>query len=79
MHVALYARYSSEHQREASIADQFRNVNDACQGWTIIAAMRQGHTGSRGRPSPLQRLLQVPRSTARRPSRDVFLSRQDAG
>ena len=37
MKCALYARYSSENQREASIDDQFRNCEQyaARQGWTI--------------------------------------------
>lgn len=37
MKVAIYARYSSEHQREASIADQFRVCREFAhrQGWTI--------------------------------------------
>jgi site-specific DNA recombinase len=37
MKVAIYARYSSENQREASIADQFRICREFArrQGWTI--------------------------------------------
>jgi DNA invertase Pin-like site-specific DNA recombinase len=37
--VALYARYSSEHQKESSITDQFRNCETraAREGWTITA------------------------------------------
>ncbi|MBI4486886.1 MAG: recombinase family protein [Acidobacteria bacterium] len=37
MKVAIYARYSSENQREASIADQFRVCREFAhrQGWTI--------------------------------------------
>ena len=37
MKVAIYARYSSENQREASIADQFRECREFArkQGWTI--------------------------------------------
>ncbi len=39
MHVAIYARYSSENQRETSITDQFRNCEQyaARQGWTITS------------------------------------------
>ena len=39
MRVALYARYSSENQREASITDQFRNCEGYAkrEGWTIVA------------------------------------------
>jgi hypothetical protein len=35
--VAIYARYSSDNQREASIADQLRVCREhaACQGWTV--------------------------------------------
>ena len=38
MKVALYARYSSDHQREASIADQFRICRSYAekQGWHIV-------------------------------------------
>jgi site-specific DNA recombinase len=37
MKVAIYARYSSENQREASIADQFRICREFArrQAWTI--------------------------------------------
>lgn len=37
--VALYARYSSENQKESSIVDQFRNCEQraAREGWTITA------------------------------------------
>ena len=36
MKVAIYARYSSENQRDASIADQFRICREFAQrqGWT---------------------------------------------
>lgn len=39
MRVALYARYSSDHQRAASIADQQRTCREfaARQGWTVVA------------------------------------------
>ena len=38
MRVALYARYSSDNQRDASIADQFRVCRQLAtrQGWTVI-------------------------------------------
>jgi site-specific DNA recombinase len=38
MRAALYARYSSENQREASIDDQYRNCERYAtrQGWTIV-------------------------------------------
>lgn len=37
MKVAIYARYSSENQRDASIADQFRICHEFAkrQGWKI--------------------------------------------
>jgi hypothetical protein len=37
--VALYARYSSDHQREESIADQHRICREfaAREGWTVVA------------------------------------------
>ena len=39
MRVALYARYSSENQKESSIDDQFRNCEQRAvrEGWTITA------------------------------------------
>ena len=38
MKVAIYARYSSDNQRDASIADQFRICREfaARQGWTVV-------------------------------------------
>jgi hypothetical protein len=38
MKVALYARYSSDNQREASIADQFRVCLTSAekQGWLVV-------------------------------------------
>jgi site-specific DNA recombinase len=48
--VALYARYSSDHQREASIEDQLRLCHErvAREGWQIVdtysdAAISDGH------------------------------------
>ena len=37
MKVAIYARYSSENQRDASIADQFRICREFAQrqGWQV--------------------------------------------
>src|SRR5947208_1403424 len=37
--VALYARYSSDNQKESSITDQFRNCETRAmrEGWTITA------------------------------------------
>ena len=38
MKVGIYARFSSEHQRETSIADQYRNCERYAEreGWTIV-------------------------------------------
>src|SRR5512145_1883325 len=38
MKAAIYARYSSDHQRDASIADQLRVCREfaARQGWTVV-------------------------------------------
>src|SRR5687767_4544520 len=61
MHVALYARYSSEHQREASIADQFRTCERIAQshGWTVSHRYEdRGITGSRTDRPGYQQLLQ---------------------
>ncbi|MEE4455306.1 recombinase family protein [Novosphingobium resinovorum] len=40
--VALYARYSSDNQREASIEDQFRICRERAdrEGWQIVAAYK---------------------------------------
>jgi DNA invertase Pin-like site-specific DNA recombinase len=40
MKVAIYARYSSEHQRDASIEDQIRLCRERAEKerWTIVAA-----------------------------------------
>jgi DNA invertase Pin-like site-specific DNA recombinase len=61
MHVALYARYSSEHQREASIADQFRTCERVAQsqGWTVSYYYEdKAMTGSRADRPGYQLLLQ---------------------
>lgn len=41
MRVIIYARYSSDQQRAASIADQFRSCREyaAARGWTVIEEM----------------------------------------
>lgn len=38
MRVALYARYSSDNQRDASIEDQLRQCREraAREGWTVV-------------------------------------------
>jgi len=54
--VAMYVRYSSEHQKESSITDQFRNCEQraAREGWTITARYaRSGHGGN----AKLRRLI----------------------
>lgn len=61
MRVALYARYSSEHQREASIADQFRTCERFAEshGWTIAHRYEdKAITGSRADRPGYQWLLQ---------------------
>lgn len=60
MQVALYARYSSEHQRESSIADQFRTCERATQsqGWRVSHRYEdKAVTGSRADRPGYQRLL----------------------
>ncbi len=44
MKVALYARYSSDNQREASIEDQLRlcRAYAETQGWTVIDIILTG-------------------------------------
>ena len=47
--VALYARYSSDNQRDASIEDQFRICREQAkrEGWTIVGAYKDaGISGS---------------------------------
>ena len=38
MKVGIYARFSSEQQRETSIADQYRNCERYAEreGWTVV-------------------------------------------
>ena len=38
MRAAIYARYSTENQREASIEDQVRlcTARSAAEGWTVV-------------------------------------------
>jgi DNA invertase Pin-like site-specific DNA recombinase len=45
--VALYARYSSDNQRDASIEDQLRQCREraAREGWTIVEALGGGDQG----------------------------------
>ncbi|HXC66002.1 MAG TPA: recombinase family protein [Nitrospiraceae bacterium] len=60
MHVALYARYSSERQRESSIADQFRTCERSAQsqGWEVSHRYEdKAVTGSRADRPGYQRLL----------------------
>jgi len=48
---ALYARYSSEGQREASITDQFRNCERRAEqeGWQIVERYEdKGISGKKG-------------------------------
>jgi DNA invertase Pin-like site-specific DNA recombinase len=49
MRVALYARYSSDNQRDASIEDQLRICRDQAkrEGWTVVGAYKDaGISGS---------------------------------
>ena len=62
MHVALYARYSSEHQRDASIADQFRTCEQYAQSqsWTVSHRYEdKAFTGSRADRPGYQQMLQA--------------------
>jgi site-specific DNA recombinase len=45
--VAIYARYSSDNQRDASIADQLRVCREFAtrQSWTIVNEFTEGATG----------------------------------
>jgi site-specific DNA recombinase len=47
MKVAMYARYSSDNQRDASIADQLRICREfaARQGWTVVQEFTDVHHG----------------------------------
>ncbi len=61
MRAVIYARYSSEQQREASIEDQLRLCRDAARlrGWTVTGeyADRAQSGASRFRPQ-YQRLIE---------------------
>jgi hypothetical protein len=66
MHVALYARYSSEHQREASIADQFRTCERTAHvhGWTVSHRYEdRAITGSRAAGRATSGCSKMPRHT----------------
>src|SRR5688572_5717242 len=61
--VALYARYSSENQREASIEDQYRNCENYAkrqERWKIVERYEDkaisGSTDANGRPGYRQML-----------------------
>jgi DNA invertase Pin-like site-specific DNA recombinase len=53
MKVAIYARYSSDNQRDASIADQLRICREfaARQGWTVVQEFTDHGWRSRERRS----------------------------
>lgn len=60
MNVALYARYSSEHQREASIDDQFRTCERTVRshGWNVAYRYEdKAITGSRADRPGYQQML----------------------
>src|SRR5215471_1083511 len=62
MRVALYARYSSDQQRDASIADQLRDCRAfvARQGWTVVREYQDAAMSGASRHRPgLQALLQA--------------------
>ena len=49
--VALYARYSSDNQRDASIEDQLRQCRERAvrQGWTIVETYSARAMASQGK------------------------------
>ena len=60
MKVALYARYSSENQREASIEDQYRNCEKRAvqEGWTVTHRYHdKAISGSTSERAGYQKLL----------------------
>ena len=60
MRVALYARYSSDQQREASIADQLRDCRAFAtrEGWTVVREYHDSAMSGASRHRPgLQSLL----------------------
>jgi len=63
--VALYARYSSENQRDASIKDQLRlcRLHAEKQGWTIVDRLY--------RPRHLRRFAAAPGHSGVDPGRDA--------
>ena len=62
---AIYARYSSEQQREASIEDQIRicKARIAAEGWTLVATYRDSAQSGASHLRPgYQKLLADARS-----------------
>jgi hypothetical protein len=58
----MYARYSSEHQKESSIEDQFRNCEQyaARQGWTVTHRYEdKAISGSTAERPGYQRMLRL--------------------
>lgn len=72
MRAALYARYSSDKQREASIADQFRNCERACglRGWRVVRRFAdEAQSGAKADRVDYQALLEA----AKRKEFDVIV------
>jgi len=72
MKVAIYARYSSENQREASIADQFRICREFArrQGWAIAKEYSDAVSGATLLRSGFQAMM----ASALRKEVDVVLA-----
>ena len=65
MKVALYARYSSERQRDSSIADQFRNCERFLEekGWAIAARYKdEAKSGATADRPGYRKMLEAARS-----------------
>ena len=65
--VALYARYSSDQQREASIEDQFRlcRLYAEKQGWTIVETHQDRAVSGTSLIRPGIQALSAPRTCRR--------------
>jgi DNA invertase Pin-like site-specific DNA recombinase len=74
--VAIYARYSSDHQDARSIDDQVRRcrAHAAAQGHVVVAEFSDAAvTGAHGERADLRRLLAAVRSKGGSPFRAVFV------
>jgi hypothetical protein len=75
MKAALYARFSTDLQRAASIEDQFRNCRKRAEleGWSIVATFADAAMSGHGRHERMHLTL---KKEATRPAGRNFLQQQ---